>query len=190
MAKKLSKIDYTSALQYALSNTDIQHILLKVTGMKTNIVTYPELQNVVDITPYFDRLGRLVVFIPISTSFGHWCCITKRENGKVYEWFDPYGVKPDGEKKFISKQTLDRLHEEKPYLTKLLKREQDQGAIIKYNPYHWQSNKANTDDCGRWVCARLIYNKLSLDEINDMIKQSGLKPDEWVVNLTYPILGK
>jgi hypothetical protein len=108
----------------------------------------------------------------------------------VYEWFDPYGVKPDGEKKWISKETLEKLHEEQPYLTQLLKREQDQGAKILYNPYHWQADREGVNDCGWWVLLRLVLKDKSLKEIDTMIKKSGMVSDDWVTDITDDIINK
>ena len=184
----LSKEQLIKTEADALSDSDIQKIL---SPNRTNIIEYPDLAGVSDINNLFDKLGRCIVYIPISKTFGHWTCLTLRENKTVVEWFDPYGVKPDGEKKWISPETLKRLHEEKPLLLDLLKRAKAQhGYKITYSPYHWQEDKENVNDCGDWVAVRLLLYKKSLEEINAMIKKSGMKPDDWVNTITYHILGK
>jgi len=184
----LSKDQMKQTIEDPLSDTDIQKIL---SPNKTNIIEYPDLAGVSDIFKLFDRLGRCVVYIPISDTFGHWTGLTLRDNGKTIEWFDPYGVKPDGEKKWISPETLRRLKMEKPLLLDLLqKAKSDHGCKITYSPYHWQADKEGVNDCGDWVSVRLLLYKKSLKEINDLIKKSGMKPDDWVNTITYHILGK
>jgi hypothetical protein len=182
----LSQEQFLKIVNYPLSDTDIQKILKP---SRTRIITYPELAKVSDINSVFDQLGRCIVFIPISPTFGHWCCLIKSNNN--IEWFDPYSVKVDGEKKWISKATLIKLHEEKPYLTELLQKTKvENGTKLTFNPYHWQKDTEGVNDCGRWTAIRCkLYNK-SLSEISDMIKKSNMTPDEWVCNVTYNILGK
>ena len=181
----LNERDYKKVVNYALSDTDIQTLLSPNT---TNIISYPDLVNVNDINDIFDGLGRCVVFIPLSESFGHWCCLIKRSNS--IEWFDPYSIKPDEEKKWINEQVLKRLHEDQPYLTNLLKDAYHKGVKILYNPYKWQADKANVSDCGRFVAWRCMnYNK-TLKQLNTIISKSKLTPDEYVTNVTYNKLGK
>ena len=156
---------------------------------RTNIIQYPNLGLITDINEVFDKVGRCIVFIPLSKSFGHWCCLIKKNTS--IEWFDPYSVKPDDEKKWINKKVLKRLHEDKPLLTRLLEQEnRENGTKILYNPYKWQKDTEGTNDCGRYVALRcLMYNK-SLSEMDNMIKSSGMTPDEFVTNVTFELLGK
>jgi len=174
------------AINYPLSDLDIQKILKP---NKTNIIQYPDLAKVQDLNTIFDKLGRCIVFIPLSPTFGHWSCLLKRPNN-IIEWFDPYGIAPDKEKHWISKSVLKKLHEDKPYLTNLLRRANEQyGTRIMYNRHKWESEREGVSTCGRWVAlVCLLYNK-SLDEINDMIKESNLAPDTFATYLTYNLLG-
>jgi hypothetical protein len=183
----MNPIKLKKALNYALSDTDIQKCLKPT---PTNIIQYPDLASVDDINLIFDSLGRCIVFIPLSKTFGHWCCLLKRKNN-IIDWFDPYGIAPDKEKDWISKDVLIKLHEDKPLLTNLLRKANAQfGSRIMYNRHHWESEKPGISTCGRWcVLVCLLYNK-NFDQINKMIQQSNLSPDTYVVNITYNLLNK
>ena len=182
----LNPIQLKKAISYPLSDQDIQYIL---SPNKTNIIQYPDLADIDDIDELFDNLGRCVVFIPITETFGHWCALIKK-NGSI-QWFDPYGVVPDGEKKWINKAVLKRLHEDKPLLKNLLQKSNlEKGYKILYNKHHWESETPDISTCGRWVAVVLLMYKYSFQQIDDLIKKSGDKPDVWVTNITYSILGK
>lgn len=183
----LDKVALKTAMAYPLSDEDIQTILKPDT---TNIIQYPDLVDVTDINTLFDAQGRCVVFIPLSKSFGHWCCLIRSKKLHTIEWFDPYAIKPDDEKKWISKVVLKQLHEDKPYLTNLLRQAHEQGTRIIYNPYHWQAERDGVSDCGRWVALRCLLHDKPLSDINKMIKKSKLTPDAFVTNVIYEILGK
>ena len=149
------------ALNYPLSDEDIQTILKPY---KTNIIQYPQLANVDDINTLFDKLGRCIVFIPLSPTFGHWCCLLKKPNN-IIEWFDPYGIAPDEEKKWINEDVLRQLHEDKPYLTQLLqKANKEYGTRIMYNRHKWESEKNGISTCGRWVALVCLLCNKSFDK--------------------------
>ena len=183
----MNPVELKKAINYPLSDTDIQHILKPY---KTNIIQYPDLVNVQDINSVFDKLGRCIIFIPLSPTFGHWCCLLKRK-GNIIEWFDPYGLAPDKEKQWISENVLRQLHEEKPYLTQLLQRANEQyGTRIMYNRHKWEAERSGVSTCGRWVALVCLFYNKSFDQINKMIQKSNLSPDTYVTNLTFNILKK
>ena len=177
---------YNKALKYPLSDVDVQNILKP---NPTNIVEYPDLIKVNDINDILDDLGRVIIFIKLSQTFGHWCCLIKR--GNTLNWFDSYGIKYDDEKNWVPKKKLIQLHELAPLLTRLLQKDHNvNGTKILYNHYHWQSENDGVSTCGRWVgliCR--LYDK-SFEEINNMIKQSKMTPDQFVVNYTYQLIHK
>lgn len=183
----MNPLQLKKAINYPLSDLDIQTILKP---NRINIIQYPDLKNVEDINSIFDKLGRCILFFPLSTTFGHWCCILKRK-GNIIDFFDPYGIAPDKEKEWISADVLKKLHEDKPFLTILLQRANQQyGTKIMYNRHKWEAERSGVSTCGRWcalVC--LLYNK-SFDQINKMILKSNLAPDTYVTYITYNILHK
>ena len=177
---------YNRCLKYALSDVDVQNI---VKPYKTNIIEYPDLAKVNSINDILDNLGRVIIFIKISPSFGHWTCLIKR--GNTLNWFDSYGIKYDDEKNWMSKKKLIEMHELQPLLTQLLQKEhQEHGTKILYNHYHWQSENAGVSTCGRWAGLICKWYDKTFEEINKMIKASKMTPDQFVILKTYEIIGK
>ncbi len=54
---------------------------------------------------------------------GHWAALFKY-NG-LYEHFDSYGLMPDSELKCIGEKKNRQLNQDEPYLTRLLKKEEE-----------------------------------------------------------------
>lgn len=165
---------------YSLSDTDIQKIL-----GGTNVIKYPELSSMDSIDDAFDAQGRCVIlYLTTDDSSGHWVCLSKHE--EHIEYFDPYGgYKPDGERKWLSKEKLEELDQDEPVLTRMLK-----GHKVVSNPYKFQKEGGDINTCGRHCCARLLYKDLSLPEYSKMIKDSGKSADEFVTELTSQVIHK
>ena len=167
---------------YSLSDTDIRTLL----GAGIKITSYPSLANCRSINDTFDKRGRAILFVPqSSTASGHWCCLLKK--GRSVEFFDPYGEQPDDQKDTIPKSLLEKMRMDKPMLSDLL---EDCPYDITYNKVQLQELANGVNTCGRHCVARLLYHSKSLPQYRAIIKDSGLTPDEFVVNLTLPDLGK
>jgi hypothetical protein len=172
--------------RYALSDDDIQSILAP---HKTKIWNYPELATVSNVNELFDDLGRCVIlFDTISPYSGHWTGIIKREN--EIEFFDPYGIKYDEEKKWISKAKLKAFHESEPLLTNLLNQGKQLGYKITWNTVKFQKDGEGINTCGRWTAVRLLFRDLSPKQFQRMIDASQLTPDEFVTQFTNEIIHK
>jgi hypothetical protein len=176
MNKSLKQVE-----EYALSDDDIEKIL-----GKPFIFSYPYLEDVNSIDDVFDSQGRsIMLFLTEDENTGHWVCMIKKQDGIHY--FDPYGIKPEGGKKWLSKENLEDLDQDKPVLTQLFRKS---GYPIYYNDHKFQSESSGVNTCGRHCCVRLYFKDLSLEEYYDMIKKSGMTPDEFVSNITFQILKK
>jgi hypothetical protein len=180
-------------ISYPISNIDLQNFLKKTSGNKTNIITYPNLAQVNDIDDIFDKLGRCVLFFYISENFGHWCCLKKV--GNVITFFDPYGIKYDGEKKWISKQNLIKLHEDKPLLTTLLNNSRKKGYKIHYNNYDFQDDNNHNATCGKWTSVYLENYLMNDDQfkkhVQNLMKKYNTNSDDVAICLYfYSVLGK
>lgn len=174
-------------MDYSLSNEDINKVL---EPHPTNIITYPMLHDVDDIDEIFDDKGRCIMLYPLESKYsGHWVAIMRHPNN-IIEYFDSYSSKPDTEKNWISEKKQDALNIQADKLTELLKKEYRGGAKIIYNPYKLQRDKDNINTCGRHACSRLAFKDLTLKQYRDMIKLTGLTPDQFVTRLTYEILNK
>jgi hypothetical protein len=124
----------------------------------------------------FDMHGRLVLlFLTQDADSGHWVCLLCKENPKRIEFFDSYGLKPDEERKWLSQETLERLHDQR--IVPLLKREQ---CIVTYNPYKLQRDSKQVQDCGKHCVIRLMHFDLNIDEYIDQVLQGAHNADEKV----------
>jgi hypothetical protein len=168
---------------YSLSNDDINAIL----DPDTKVFSYPEFAHMESIDQAFDQLGRCVfLFLNESPTSGHWLCMFKRGKDTI-EYFDSYGQKPEAQREWLSEDRLEELGESYPYLYDLLRKS---GYRVFYNTHAYQTDKADTNTCGRWCVARLICKDISNYEFYGIVKKSGMKPDDWVALFTYEMLGK
>jgi len=165
--------------EYALGDDDITKIL-----GHTSILTYPDLNDITDITQIFDKDGRCVLlFLTEDEQTGHWTGLLR--NANTIEYFDPYGYAPDADRKWLSRDKLRELDQERPVLTKLLR---DSGMKVYFNTYGFQADREDVNTCGRWVVSRLLLRKLTLPQFKKRVDDSGMKPDDFVSALTYKII--
>jgi hypothetical protein len=158
-------------------------------AIDTNIFTYPYLENVRDIEEVFDEEGRaLMLFLTESESSGHWIALLKK--GKIIEFFDPYGIGPDEQRKWLTEDKLEELGQDTPLLTNLLRKAKAEGYKIIINRHRFQKDKDDINTCGRHALTRLIFKKLSLPQYKAMIDKSKLSPDEFVSLYTLNFLKK
>lgn len=170
---------------YSLSEDDIQNCIPGI-----NVITYPEFAHIDDVDEILDDHKRcIVLFLTKDEYTGHWCALFKNNDDEIC-WFDSYAIKPDFEKKWLSKNKLIQLKQYPNYLTKLLKHENKQGYRVTFNPYKLQAMKEGVNTCGKHCVSRLIYKDMKIDDYVKMIKQLGKTPDEFVTELVYKLIGK
>jgi hypothetical protein len=170
------------AEDYALSDDDIRKLL----GGGIKITPYSDLENCSNINQLFDSRGRAILFFPQeSEREGHWCCMIR--DGREIEFFDPYGKEPDAQKKGIPPSKLEQLHMDHPDLTRLLLQS---GCRVIYNKVALQKLSNSVQTCGRHCVCRLLYYKYPIQRYREIIKRSGLSPDEFSVEITFNELGK
>jgi len=168
---------------YALSDSDINKLL-----GGTNIFKYPELKDMASIDDAFDEMGRaMMLYLTTDDNTGHWVCMLK--HGNTIEYFDPYGgYKPDDEREWLSPQQLQELGQDIPILTHMLK-----GYKVISNPYKFQAESGRgkaINTCGRHCVTRLMLGHLPLKKYAELIKSSGINPDDFVTTFTYQMLKK
>lgn len=179
----MNKRETEERMEYPLSDADIQAAL----EPDTKIYLYEDLEHVKDIDQLFDKEGRCVVLFPTEAKTnGHWVCMFKRKRNRI-DYFDSYGVRPDGARKWLTEKQLDKLGADEPYLSRLLKHSNKR---VYYNTHPFQEMDQDVATCGRWVVARLMCKDLTPQEFYDLVHKSGMKPDEFVTKLTYEFLGK
>lgn len=167
--------------EYPLSDADIHQLLQGI-----RILTYADLQGVADIDQIFDDAGRaIMLFATESPTVGHWIALMK--NGDRIDYFDPYGLKPEETKKWLTQEELEVLNEDEPLLTHLLRAS---GHKVYYNPYPFQSKKDDINTCGRHAVVRLLFKDMDLDDYKEIVGSTGMTPDEFVSATTYALLKK
>jgi hypothetical protein len=125
------------------------------------------------------------LYLTEDRNTGHWVCLIKKDN--EIEFFDPYGEKPDDQLKWVGAAKRFELDQDRPLLSKLLR---ESGYKVIYNKYPFQKDKNDINTCGRHCVSRLLFKDLSLPQYAEMIRKSGLSPDEFVSRLTFPTLRK
>jgi len=184
-AKRNLIAKYQRLLSTMLSDDDMEHY---IGGSKAKILKYSELanyNNLADLLP--ENRDYRIILTESKRNCGHWCCIVR--DGKTITWFDSYGVKPDGELRFIPTEVRRMLGETEHQLTRLFKTA-DPGEQIIYNKKKFQSLDDSVDTCGRWTIAFIAMNQLGytledfIDKIEQISEDTGKPPDiivcDWI----------
>ena len=103
---------------------------------------------------------------------GHYCCVidTRDTAGRpCVEMFDSYGMAPDRQREFISKEYLEASGQGRPYLARLLLPFNN----VAYSSQRLQHLRPGISTCGRWVVARAASNYQSAESFCDMIKRTA-----------------
>lgn len=170
------------SLAYALSDKDIQYLL-----NGTKIWRYPELQGK-SLNDIFDSLGRcIVLFLTENETTGHWIAIYKGFTNRkaCIHYFDPYGLRIDGGRGWLTKKQLSSLGQSYPIITELLAQAD---VPVYYNTHKFQEMDDDIATCGRHCVCRLYFRKLTGREYLNMINDVGLNPDEFVCEFTNVLL--
>jgi len=170
------------AESYPLSDSDIRKLL----GQHISLITYPDLADMESINECFDKQGRcILLFLTSSPTSGHWCWLLRDRDG--IEFFDPYGERPDAQKGGADPVLLQQMDQRQPYLTRLLRNAK---VPVFYNKTDFQEEDSDVNTCGRHCAVRCMYDNLTLKKYTQMIKKSGMSPDDFVTKITYDKLHK
>jgi len=141
-------------------------------GAESKILKYSELANYRHIDELLPKERDFrVILVEHENNQGHWCCIMKYN--KTIEWFNPYGVRPDGQKNLLGKIRNQMLGQAEDYMTNLMK--SSKGYKLIYNKARLQKLRQGINTCGRWIILRIIYMKdmmMDLKMFNKMIKDT------------------
>jgi hypothetical protein len=153
------------------------------------VLSYPDLLKATHIDEVLDEKGRLMLlYLTENEHTGHWVCLLKLRNSNVIEYFDPYGgIKPDGEAKWLDKESLREFGQASKHLSKLL----DASPYdVKSNGVKFQSGAQDINTCGRHCLCRLYFKHLNLPAYAKMVKDSGMSADDFVSGFTYNLIGR
>ena len=174
-------------LNYQITGDDIDRYL--DAGSK-KILKYSELSNyrtIEELLP--EPVDYRIILIEQNVDTGHWCCILRYN--KVIEWFDPYGIKPDGELSFISKMKNRLLGQDVKYLTNLFSEATRRDWTCIYNKKRLQKLKQGINTCGRWVLLRITMLTQMFFDLPDFIafvdkafvaQGGGISKDKMICN--------
>jgi hypothetical protein len=162
----------------SLSGQDI----LDAINNKANLISYDKLKKVKDIDEIL-KDGACVILYLSEEQYGHWTCVFKRQDkNNLIEFFDPYGVSVDLEKKWVPKNKRINLGVDHNYLSRLLA---NSNYDVEFNHYKFQDNDKSVAVCGRWVIMRLLFRHLSLNSFNKLFGKSvKMNPDDIVTLMT------
>lgn len=163
--------------QKSLSGREI----LKLVAGKASLHAYPELAKFKTLDQVLGRHKASVILYETERGYGHWVGLLKSDPCHV-EFFDPYGMMPDDELKWIPIHFRKANNEMIPHLSYLIL---NSGCTIEYNHDKLQQLKDHVNTCGRWVATRINYRKLILKDFVKLMKMSkNYTPDEIVTLIT------
>lgn len=169
--------DFKTVADYELGEDDIRKLLGNV-----RIMTYPELEKET-LQTLFPTDGIVVIlFLTESKVKGHWTCLIKK--GDVIEYFDSYGIKPDGERAWLDKRERIALGEVRPLINELI---QSHKGPVYYNEKKLQKGSVAT--CGRHVVVRGWNLDLPISTYSKQLQEQG-NPDLVVCEQTFKRIGK
>ena len=175
-SKVLEKLKELESI--SLSNHDIENLL----DGKVNVVTYPELKEYSSLDELLGNNGCAVILYMTDKNFGHWCALV-RVNNKLVEFFDPYGMVPDSELKFVPAHLKKSTRQDFAYLSQLM---DDSPYKLSYNEYPMQHFGKGLNTCGRWSTARCIFKEWPLSKFHNKFvnNEFGMSPDSYVTMFT------
>lgn len=185
MAKKMAKEQlikkYETLLETMISDSDFARWIPNVEGKIMKYNKLQEYDNINELLP--EPFDFRIILTEQKQNEGHWCCLLKYKN--IIEWFDPYGVRPDGEWNYIPSAIKHALGQGGNPLSKLLKTI-EKGQKVYYNKRRIQSTKEGINTCGRWVICRILSAMLGwelddfINKVDECCEENG-KPSDIVV---------
>jgi len=173
-----------NAESFSYSDSDIKRLL----DDDVRIIRYPELANMHSVEEILGGTSCACILYMTKANFGHWTALIKdpgAQQGSI-EIFDPYGMKPDEELKYIPDEFKQKSNQERQHLSYIAADDLKKGKIkeIFYNKYPLQSEIENTNTCGRWCAIRCLLKRLSIQEFVPLFIDQKLPPDAYVTLMT------
>lgn len=174
----------TDIKRYALSDADMRKVIPTL-----KVISYPDLLSARTIDDVLDEKGRLMLlYLTQDENTGHWVCLLKQKGKPILEYFDPYGgYGPDGESKWLTADQLEEFGQDTKHLSKLIRASP---YTLVVNQTAFQKDKTDNNTCGRHCLCRLYMKHLTLPEYTEVLRTSGVSPDDFVSGFTYNLIGK
>ncbi len=157
-------MEILQTINRALTDDDIRDIL----GSDCKIMKYSGLAEYIDLDDLLPKLkDYAIILYEEDENIGHWVGLLKYDN--LYEFFDPYGLMPDKQLKWVNLKTRRSLNEATPYLSYMLKQER-----FIYNHIKYQDLDNFVLTCGSHTVHRiyrLLTNNMWLDDYYKFMKE-------------------
>lgn len=177
------------AESFSYSDSDIKRLL----DDDVRILKYPELADKKSLDDILGGTSCACILYMTKQNFGHWTALIKNPGNQegTYEVFDPYGMVPDSELKFISDNFKEESNQVRQHLSHIIAADMENGRVkeVFYNKYQLQSTGAGLSNggvntCGRWCAIRCLLKRLAIQEFVPLFIDQKLKPDAYVTLMT------
>ena len=168
---------YLRIEQKPLSDADLRTIL----GDNLKIIKYSELESVDSLEELLpNSKDYLIMLYETEEDSGHWAAMLRYTDVNNYdriEFFDPYGYRPDSELNWISKRMREKLGQDVPYLTRLIKKANDNAQYPKvlHSPYHFEKEHKKINTCGHHSAHRIYrlrHNNMTLTDYYSYMEEA------------------
>jgi hypothetical protein len=173
--------------------------VLKLCGGDCKLITYPELAKYKTLKQLFGNKKKVIMLYLTHNDgqnmVGHWVLLTRvnRKGKTIIEFNDSYGLFPDKQLNFVSKQKQEQLGQDEKYLTKLLyEASKLPNTEIHYNEMGLQKKGKGINSCGRWVGFRGRNYLTPLEDYQAFFKDAKKRKvnlDELITIETNKLLG-
>lgn len=146
---------------------------------KVNVMTVRDAVRTGDIDKVFGPHGAAVLLFETEPEYGHWVALIRVDDDTV-EWFDSYGIEPNGELKMIPREFAKQSMQDG--LTDMIER----GGYTRllWNQTPLQKRGQDVSTCGRWASLRVAFKHLALEDFIRLFLRQRLPPDMIVSYLT------
>ncbi len=169
---------------FSYSDSDIKRLL----DDDVRILKYPEIAEMSTLDEILGGASCACILYMTRQNFGHWTALIKNPGGQSnsYEIFDPYGMMPDEELKYISPEFKNSSNQNRQHLSHIAASDMKSGRVkeIFYNVYKLQSSYKDINTCGRWCGIRCLLKRFKIEEFCLLFINQKLTPDEWVTAMT------
>jgi hypothetical protein len=151
----------------ALSKKEV----LMLAGINIPLITHRMFSKIKKLESLMIYPAILVLYEKVD-HLGHWVCIIFHKKRKVIEFFDPYGLFPDTEQIFISKDMWISSFIARLFFNFITT---NPDWKIEYNSERLQRIFPGIGTCGRWVGVRLRYRDIPLEEFVEYFRDKQNK---------------
>lgn len=161
--------------------------IFKLCDSKVIIRRYRDLADVKSLKDALGTHKAMVVLYETRPAYGHWCAVLEvspatTARPAVMEFFDPYGLAPDGQLDFIPKAF--RGADPATSSARLSQLIEKSGCAVIYNNAPLQHFSRGMNTCGRWCGLRIAMRDIPLKKFIKLFERQTFSPDWYCTALT------